>query len=64
MLVDVPDYAERCQRLEVLKNRLEAMLSPQLVAAFNAQSLGECPMVYVYGIYALTFKLKKDYRVL
>ncbi len=41
MLSDVPDYAERCQFLETLKNRLEATLSPQLVAAFNSQSLGK-----------------------
>ena len=41
MLVDTPDYSERCQHLEKLKNRLEAMLSPQLMAAFNAQSVGE-----------------------
>lgn len=39
MLVDTPDYAERCGHLEKLKNRLEAMLSPQLVAAFNSQSI-------------------------
>ncbi|CAH1780014.1 unnamed protein product [Owenia fusiformis] len=39
MLVDVPDYEDRCNHLESLKNRLEAMLSPQLVAAFNTQSL-------------------------
>ncbi|XP_060062709.1 conserved oligomeric Golgi complex subunit 7-like isoform X2 [Ylistrum balloti] len=39
MLVDTPDYAERCDHLEKLKNRLEAMLSPQLVAAFNSQSI-------------------------
>lgn len=39
MLVDTPDYIERCGHLEKLKNRLEAMLSPQLVAAFNSQSI-------------------------
>ncbi|XP_021349091.1 conserved oligomeric Golgi complex subunit 7-like [Mizuhopecten yessoensis] len=39
MLVDTPDYVERCGHLETLKNRLEAMLSPQLVAAFNSQSI-------------------------
>ena len=41
MLTDVPDYTERCQFLETLKNRLEAVVSPQVVAAFSAQSLGE-----------------------
>ncbi|XP_076469947.1 conserved oligomeric Golgi complex subunit 7-like isoform X2 [Babylonia areolata] len=39
ILVDTPDYADKCQHLEKLKNRLEALISPQLVAAFNAQSL-------------------------
>lgn len=39
MLIDTPDYKERCQHLEMLKNKLEALLSPQVVAAFNAQSL-------------------------
>ncbi|XP_013416401.1 conserved oligomeric Golgi complex subunit 7 [Lingula anatina] len=46
ILVDVPDYKDRCQHLEKLKNRLEAMLSPQVVAAFNAKSL-ESAQVYV-----------------
>ncbi|XP_064611193.1 conserved oligomeric Golgi complex subunit 7-like [Liolophura sinensis] len=44
MLVDTPDYADRCQYLEKLKNRLEAILSPQLVAAFNSQSLDMAQM--------------------
>ncbi|XP_046553450.1 conserved oligomeric Golgi complex subunit 7-like [Haliotis rubra] len=44
MLVDTPDYASRCQHLEKLKNRLEALLSPQLVAAFNSQSLESAQM--------------------
>ncbi|KAL8588662.1 hypothetical protein ACOMHN_001979 [Nucella lapillus] len=39
ILVDTPDYVEKCQHLEKLKNRLEALISPQLIAAFNAQSL-------------------------
>ncbi|CAL1543486.1 unnamed protein product [Lymnaea stagnalis] len=39
MLVDTPDYVDKCQHLENLKNRLEAMLSPQLISAFNSQSL-------------------------
>ncbi|GAB1599817.1 conserved oligomeric Golgi complex subunit 7-like [Argonauta hians] len=39
MLVDTPDYQERCQHLEKLQNKLETLLSPQVVAAFNAQSL-------------------------
>ncbi|ESO86524.1 hypothetical protein LOTGIDRAFT_194952 [Lottia gigantea] len=44
MLVDTPDYADRCQHLEKLKNRLEAILSPQLIAAFNTQSLESAKM--------------------
>uniref|UniRef100_A0A8C8VIQ3 Conserved oligomeric Golgi complex subunit 7 n=1 Tax=Pelusios castaneus TaxID=367368 RepID=A0A8C8VIQ3_9SAUR len=39
MLVDTPDYSEKCVHLEALKNRLEAMASPQIVATFNAQSV-------------------------
>ncbi|XP_056005871.1 conserved oligomeric Golgi complex subunit 7-like isoform X3 [Ostrea edulis] len=44
MLVDTPDYGDRCQHLETLKNRLEAILSPQLVQAFNTQSLETAQM--------------------
>ncbi|KAI0226392.1 Conserved oligomeric Golgi complex subunit 7 [Lamellibrachia satsuma] len=44
MLTDVPDYADRCQFLETLKNRLEAVLSPQVVAAFSAQSVESAQM--------------------
>ncbi|MBN3275253.1 COG7 protein, partial [Polyodon spathula] len=39
MLVDTPDYSEKCVHLEALKNRLEAMASPQIVATFNSQTL-------------------------
>jgi hypothetical protein len=39
MLVDTPDYADRCQHLEKLKNRLEAMLSPQPSAADDIRDL-------------------------
>lgn len=41
VLQDVPDYAQRRRRLEGLKNRLEALLSPKIVAAFNNHSLGK-----------------------
>lgn len=41
MLVDTPDYSEKCVHLEALKNRLEAMASPQIVATFNSMSIGE-----------------------
>ncbi|XP_041482343.1 conserved oligomeric Golgi complex subunit 7-like isoform X2 [Lytechinus variegatus] len=46
MLAHCGDYDERCQSLEVLKNRLEALLSPQLVSAFNSHSL-EATQKYV-----------------
>ncbi|KAJ8798606.1 hypothetical protein J1605_016409 [Eschrichtius robustus] len=39
MLVDTPDYSEKCVHLEALKNRLEALASPQIVAAFTSQSI-------------------------
>lgn len=45
MLVDTPDYSEKCVHLEALKNRLEAMASPQIVAAFNSQAVGQCVSV-------------------
>ncbi|XP_030315818.1 conserved oligomeric Golgi complex subunit 7 isoform X3 [Calypte anna] len=41
MLVDTPDYSEKCVHLEALKNRLEAMTSPQIVTAFNSQSVDQ-----------------------
>lgn len=56
MLTDVPDFAERCQFLETLKNRLEAMLSTQAVAAFSTQSLGLfLASVFVTAIQLYTF---------
>lgn len=39
ILADVPDYHQRCMRLESLKDRLEVMISPRLIAAFNTQSI-------------------------
>ena len=35
ILTHVPDYEDRVQHVEGLKNRLEALASPKLVAAFN-----------------------------
>lgn len=46
ILVDVPDYENRLQKLESLKNQLEAMLSPLLVRAFTTQSI-EAAKTYV-----------------
>jgi hypothetical protein len=51
MLVDTPDYVERCKHLENLKDRLEATLSPKLVAAFNSQSLGK---YHLYNLWVST----------
>ncbi|XP_016078193.1 PREDICTED: conserved oligomeric Golgi complex subunit 7 isoform X2 [Miniopterus natalensis] len=44
MLVDTPDYSEKCVHLEALKNRLEALASPQIVAAFTSQSVEQSKM--------------------
>ncbi|XP_046855424.1 conserved oligomeric Golgi complex subunit 7-like [Xenia sp. Carnegie-2017] len=41
VLRDVPDFDERHKLLEGLKNKLEALLSPKLVSAFNSHSLDE-----------------------
>lgn len=45
MLVDTPDYSEKCVQLEALKNRLEALASPQIVATFNSLSIGVTRMI-------------------
>ena len=34
-LVNLPDYSDRCDRLNNLSNRLEAILSPKLISTFN-----------------------------
>lgn len=44
MLVDTPDYSEKCVHLEALKNRLEAMASPQIVATFNSMSTDQAKL--------------------
>ncbi|XP_041818486.1 conserved oligomeric Golgi complex subunit 7 [Chelmon rostratus] len=44
MLVDTPDYSEKCVHLEALKNRLEALASPQIVATFNSMSIVEAKL--------------------
>ncbi|XP_077406986.1 conserved oligomeric Golgi complex subunit 7 [Vanacampus margaritifer] len=44
MLVDTPDYSEKCVHLEALKNRLEALASPQIVAAFNSMSVDQAKL--------------------
>ena len=47
MLQDVPDFAERKRLLESLKNKLEALLSTKLVAAFNGHLLGKTWCLYL-----------------
>ncbi|KAA0704470.1 Conserved oligomeric [Triplophysa tibetana] len=44
MLVDTPDYSEKCVQLEALKNRLEALASPQIVATFNSLSIDQAKL--------------------
>ncbi|XP_028332883.1 conserved oligomeric Golgi complex subunit 7 [Gouania willdenowi] len=44
MLVDTPDYSDKCVHLEALKNRLEAMASPQIVATFNSMSVEQAKL--------------------
>ncbi|XP_031699687.1 conserved oligomeric Golgi complex subunit 7 [Anarrhichthys ocellatus] len=44
MLVDTPDYSDKCVYLEALKNRLEALASPQIVATFNSMSMGQAKL--------------------
>lgn len=46
MLVDTPDYSEKCVHLEALKNRLEALASPQIVATFNSMSIGKSALFF------------------
>lgn len=40
MLHDVADFEDRRQFLEGLKDRLEALAAPKLIAAFNSHSSG------------------------
>ena len=63
MLVDTPDYNERCQHLDTLKNRLEAMLSPQLMAAFNAQSVGKLSCANL-SLLVKNFRIIPEFRIL
>ncbi|XP_032086457.1 conserved oligomeric Golgi complex subunit 7 [Thamnophis elegans] len=44
VLVDTPDYSEKCVHLEALKNRLEALASPQIVSAFSTQSVDQAQL--------------------
>lgn len=56
ILTDVPDYADRVNQLENLKNGLEAMMSPTVVAAFNTQDVG----TYKQRFFSLEIKFSID----
>lgn len=49
MLVDTPDYSEKCVHLEALKNRLEALASPQIVGTFNSMSTGKSAVCWTHS---------------
>jgi len=53
VLQDVPDYAQRRRLLEGLKNRLEALLSPKIVSAFNNHSLGKDNVFKKHHMYCI-----------
>jgi hypothetical protein len=55
VLHDVPDFEERKRLLSELKNRLEALLSPRLISAFQTHSLPEAQR------YVVIFKEIKRY---
>lgn len=59
MLVDTPDYSEKCVHLEALKNRLEALASPQIVATFNSMSIGKHAFkIYFIFLVCIGFQTK------
>ncbi|XP_015928975.2 conserved oligomeric Golgi complex subunit 7 isoform X1 [Parasteatoda tepidariorum] len=62
ILADVPDYRERCLRLESLKDRLEAMISPRLIAAFNSQSIAFNSQSIVTDVSLMYMKIFKDLK--
>ena len=51
ILTDVPDYADRVNQLETLKNRFEALMSPSVVVAFNAQDVGMNTNMFCFVCY-------------
>jgi hypothetical protein len=44
VLHDIPDYQDRYQKLESVKNKLESKISPKLISAFNTHSLSEAKL--------------------
>ena len=55
MLQDIPDFAERKRLLESLKNKLEALLSTKLVAAFNGHLLGKAFIMIFIMVFIMMF---------
>ena len=43
------DFEDRRQFLESLKDRLEALVAPKLIAAFNSHSSGKCVCVCTFS---------------
>jgi len=63
ILSHVPDFEERIVLVEGFKNRLEAMASPQLVAAFNSDDLERAIFfVGIFGCMERADQLLKYYR--
>lgn len=63
ILSHVPDFEERVVLVEGFKNRLEAMASPQLVAAFNSDDLERAIFfVRIFGCMERADQLLKYYR--
>ncbi len=63
ILSHVPDYDDRVLHVEGLKNRLEALASPQLVAAFNADDAEKAKFfVKIFGEMERGPQLLKYYR--
>ena len=63
ILSHAEDYEEKCRLVEELKNRLEALASPQLVAAFNAGDSGKSQFfVQLYADMERSSQLLNYYR--
>lgn len=59
VLHDVADFEDRRQFLESLKDRLEALVAPKLIAAFNSHSSGTClPAYYPKATFTILYPIK------
>ena len=62
VLHDVPDFEERKKLLSELKNRLEALLSPQLISSFQSHNLMEAQRcVHIFNSIQCYSQLKNYY---